>query len=221
MAGTARAYGAFSRIGRADQLLWAEDRVSFEGQFYQTKNATIYDKPANPVPIYIAASGPVNAKLAGKRADGFICTSGKNPELYREQLIPAVNTGLAETGRPHDTFDRMIEVKVSFDTDRERALTDTRFWAALSLAPEQKSDIEDSIELERLADELPIERAAERWIVSSDPEEHCKQIAEYIALGFNHLVFHAPGHDQERFLRLYAEHILPRLRSRYGNVACC
>jgi coenzyme F420-dependent glucose-6-phosphate dehydrogenase len=115
----------------------------------------------------------------------------------------------------------MIEVKVSFDSDPERALNDTRFWSALALSPEQKSDIEDPIELERLADELPIERAAERWIVSSDPDEHARRIAQYIALGFNHLVFHAPGDDQKRFLRLYAEQILPRLRSRYGNVACC
>ena len=203
------------------KLLWSEERVSFEGQYYQTKNATIYDKPAVPVPIYIAASGPVNAKLAGRRGDGFICTSGKNPELYRDTLIPALNAGLADAGRSHESFDRMIEVKVSFDTDPQRAMNDTRFWAALALSPEQKSDIEDPIELERLADELPIERAASRWIVSSNPDEHAGRIAEYIALGFNHLVFHSPGPDQERFLRLYAEQILPRLRSRYGTVGCC
>jgi coenzyme F420-dependent glucose-6-phosphate dehydrogenase len=30
------------------------------------------------------------------------------------------------------------------------------------------------------------------------------------------MVFHAPGPDQERFLRLYGEHVLPRLRRRFG-----
>jgi coenzyme F420-dependent glucose-6-phosphate dehydrogenase len=34
-----------------------------------------------------------------------------------------------------------------------------------------------------------------------------------VDLGFNHLVFHAPGPDQSRFLQLYAEQVLPRLRS--------
>jgi coenzyme F420-dependent glucose-6-phosphate dehydrogenase len=29
-------------------------------------------------------------------------------------------------------------------------------------------------------------------------------------------VFHAPGPDQARFLKLYAEHVLPRLRQRFG-----
>ena len=43
--------------------------------------------------------------------------------------------------------------------------------------------------------------------------------AYYVDLGFDHLVFHAPGPDQERFIRLYAEHVLPRLRRRFGAPA--
>ncbi|MEL6964380.1 MAG: F420-dependent glucose-6-phosphate dehydrogenase, partial [Pseudomonadota bacterium] len=63
---------------------------------------------------------------------------------------------------------------------------------------------------------LPVERAASRWIVSNDPEEHVERLSETIDLGFTHLVFHAPGQDQQRFLDLYAELVLPRLRDRYG-----
>jgi coenzyme F420-dependent glucose-6-phosphate dehydrogenase len=66
--------------------------------------------------------------------------------------------------------------------------------------------------MERLADALPTERTASRWIVSTDPEEHVQQIMFYVDLGFNHLVFHAPGNDQKRFLDLYAERVLPLLR---------
>ena len=47
------------------QRLWSEERVSFRGQFYQTEKATIYDLPAQPVPIYIAGAGPFMAKFAG------------------------------------------------------------------------------------------------------------------------------------------------------------
>jgi len=67
--------------------------------------------------------------------------------------------------------------------------------------------------MQRLADELPVERTASRFIVSTDPDEHVSQIKRYLDLGFNHLVFHAPGPDQERFLRLYGDEILPRLRA--------
>jgi len=110
----------------------------------------------------------------------------------------------------------MIEMKVSFDSDRQRALQDTRYWGALALSPEEKMNVEDALQMERLADALPVERTAKRWIVSSDPEEQVEHIRPYVELGFNHLVFHAPGPDQERFLRLYAERVVPLLRKRFG-----
>jgi coenzyme F420-dependent glucose-6-phosphate dehydrogenase len=196
--------------------LWSEERVSFDGEFYKTENATIYDRPESMVPIYIAGAGPMIARFAGQSGDGFICTSGKAPELYTETLLPNVAAGLQASGRAADAIDRMIEMKVSFDVDRDRALDDTRFWAALALSPEEKMSVEDPVEMERLADSLPVERAAKRWIVSSDPDEHVERIRPYIELGFNHLVFHAPGPDQKRFLDLYAKHVIPRLRARFG-----
>ena len=91
-------------------------------------------------------------------------------------------------------------------------MQDTRHWAALALTPEEKMSVEDPVEMERLADALPLERAASRWIVSSDPGRAGREDRPYVELGFRHLVFHAPGPDQERFLRLYGEQVLPRLR---------
>lgn len=209
----------FARLRESVRLirqLWTEDRVSFEGEYYRTEKATIYDKPAQPLPIYIAGAGPLIAKFAGQQAEGFICTSGKAPELYRETLLPNVAAGLHAAGRAAEAIDRMIEMKVSFDSDRVRALEDTRHWAALSLTPEEKVSVEDPLEMERLADQVPAERTAKRWIVSTDPDEHVERIRFYVEMGFRHLVFHAPGPDQERFLRLYSEQVLPRLRTRFG-----
>jgi coenzyme F420-dependent glucose-6-phosphate dehydrogenase len=196
--------------------LWTEERVSFEGQYYRTVAATIYDRPPQPVPIWIAASGPTAAAMAGELAEGFICTSGKAPALYRETLLPKVEEGLKRAGRPWDGIERMIEVKVSFDSDPNQAKEDTRHWAALALTPEEKVSVEDPVEMERLAAALPLERAASRWIVSADPQEQLAQIRPYVELGFTHLVFHAPGPDQARFLKLYAERVLPLLRAKLG-----
>ena len=196
--------------------LWSEPRLSFQGQFYRTEKATIYDKPDVPPPIYIAGAGPVMAKYAGQFGDGFICTSGKARELYTDTLLPNVATGVQASGRKPQDLDMMIEVKVSFDTDRKRALEDTRHWAALALSPEEKSSVEDPLEMERLADAVPTERAAKRWIVSTDPDELIEHIRPYVEMGFRHLVFHAPGTDQARFLNLYADEVLPRLRKAFG-----
>ncbi|MDQ3809338.1 MAG: glucose-6-phosphate dehydrogenase (coenzyme-F420) [Chloroflexota bacterium] len=205
----------YARLREAVTLmrqLWSRDFVSFEGTYYRTREATLYDRPPDGVPLYIAAGGPQMARYAGRAGDGFICTSGKGFELYRDQLLPALAEGAREAGRDVAQIDKMIEVKVSFDTDRQRALEDTRLWGALALTGEEKTGVEDPREMERLADALPTERTASRWIVSTDADEHVERIKTYVELGFTHLVFHAPGNDQRRFLDLYAQMVLPRVR---------
>ena len=75
--------------------------------------------------------------------------------------------------------------------------------------------VEDPVEMQRLADALPVERAASagssrtiltRW---SRGRRLCRP-------GFKHLVFHAPGPDQARFLKLFAEQVAPRMRKKFG-----
>ena len=197
------------------QQLFREEFVTFEGAFYRTHNATIYDRPDVPVPIFIAASGPAAARLAGRIGDGLICTSGKGEDLYTETLLPAVHEGCVRADRDPSRLGRMIEMKVSFDTDRARAMEDTKVWSALALTGEQKMGVEDPREMERLAKGVQ-DIAYRRWLVSDDPDEHVEQIATYIGYGFDHLVFHFPGNDQEAAIARYADQILPRLRARFG-----
>ncbi len=197
------------------QQLWRGERLTIEGEYYRTANATIYDRPEEPVPVYIAASGPAAARLAGRIADGFICTSGKGAELYVDTLLPGLVEGAEKAGRDAAGIDKMIEMKVSFDTDHAQAMEDTKIWAALALTGEQKMGIHDALEMEEAA-KLAEPVAHRRWLVSADPDEHIEQIAPYLAYGFNHLVFHFPGKDQETAIKRYGELILPRLRARFG-----
>ncbi|MDQ2797038.1 MAG: glucose-6-phosphate dehydrogenase (coenzyme-F420) [Actinomycetota bacterium] len=206
----------FARFREAVKLirqLWSEERVTFEGEYYRTDKATIYDRPEQQVPIWLASSGPAATRFAGRQGDGWITTSGKDPALYTDTLMPAIAEGAEKAGRSIKDLDMMIEVKVSFDHDAGSAAEATKFWGALGLSAEQKSGVEDPIEMQRLADELSVEQTAKRFIVSTDPDEHVDSIKRYLDLGFNHLVFHAPGPDQAKFLKLYGEEILPRLRA--------
>src|SRR5262249_25110916 len=142
------------RLAEAIELirrLWMGERVPFEGSYYRTHRATIYDRPDAPVPIYVAASGPLAAKLAGRVGDGFIMTSGKKRELY-EELTVAMEEGARAAGRDPAGIARMIEIKVSYDRDAAYARDACRWWAALSLTSEEKVGVEDPLELERLAD---------------------------------------------------------------------
>jgi coenzyme F420-dependent glucose-6-phosphate dehydrogenase len=112
-------------------------------------------------------------------------------------------------------MERMIEIKVSYDRDIERARTACHWWAALALSGEEKSGIEDPVEMERLAD-ANLDRAHTRFIVTDDPAECVERIRPYVELGFDHLVFHGPGGDQRRFLDQFSADVLPLLRERFG-----
>lgn len=206
------------RLAEAVQLireLWAGERVDFRGSYYRTERATVYDRPDEPVPIYLAASGPLAAELAGRAGDGFICTSGKGADLYTT-LLEAVGKGAAAAGRDPAAVHRMIEVKVSYDTSKEKARAACAWWAALALTQEQKAGVEDPIEMERLAD-AATDRAHTRFIVSDDPEEMVEEIGRYVQLGFTELVFHGPHPDQAHFLDLFGRDVLPRLRDCFAG----
>jgi coenzyme F420-dependent glucose-6-phosphate dehydrogenase len=98
----------FARLREAVKLikmLWTEQSVTFDGEYYHTRNATIYDRPAEPIPIYVGAGGPLVAKYAGRAGDGLICTSGKGMELYSEQLLPAFAEGAAAEERDSSALD--------------------------------------------------------------------------------------------------------------------
>jgi coenzyme F420-dependent glucose-6-phosphate dehydrogenase len=67
--------------------------------------------------------------------------------------------------------------------------------------------------MERLAD-ANLEQAHTRFICSDDPEEVVEAILAYTRMGFDELVFHAPGADQARFLDQFGADVLPLLRAR-------
>jgi coenzyme F420-dependent glucose-6-phosphate dehydrogenase len=205
-------FGRLREAVRIIRALWTEPSVTVEGEYWHVVDATVFDRPDEPVPIYVAAGGPMVARYAGRVADGFICTSGKGRELYADQLMPAVDEGLEKAGRRRDEIDRMIEVKLSWDPDPEAALENCRFWAPLSLTADQKHSIQSPAQMEEACAALPIEHVAGRWVVASRPEDVVEALRTYTDLGFDHLVVHGPGHDQERFLSTFAEQVLPGLR---------
>ncbi|MEO6019850.1 MAG: LLM class flavin-dependent oxidoreductase [Knoellia sp.] len=86
----------------------------------------MYDRPEQPVTTYVAAGGPLVARYAGRSGDGFICTSAEGRELYEDQLLPAVDEGLAKSGRTREDIDKMIEIKLSY-RDADIALHNCRF----------------------------------------------------------------------------------------------
>ena len=119
--------------------------------------------------------------------------------------------GAEKAERDPNEIRKMIEIKVSYDRDVEVAFESCKLWSALGLSHEQKAGIDDPIEMERVADENA-DKAHERFIVSNEPDEVIEKIMPYVDLGFEDLILHAPGDDQNRFLDQFAADVLPALR---------
>ena len=171
-----------------------------------------------PVPIYIGAAGPAATRLAGRIADGFITTSAaRSAELYTETLLPGAARGPRE-GRPLAGRDRHAHRGQGLARPRPAiaAREKTRFWAPLALSPEEKMGVDDPIEMQRLGEQLPIERAASRFIVSDDPDEHVERIALVHRSRVPPPRLPRPRPRPGGVPAPYGEEILPRLRARFG-----
>lgn len=193
--------------------LWSEDRVTFEGEYYRTRNATIYDRPDFDIPIHVAAGGPLAAKLAGRAGDGIIVTSGKGEELYTT-LLGAMAEGAEAAGRDPEQLDRVIEIKVSYDRDLQTAKDACKPWSALALTAEEKANIHDPVEMQRAAEGAE-DRAHTRFIVADDPQAVVEGVRFYADLGFRQLVFHLPSDDQADQLTAFTADVLPELRAAF------
>ena len=133
-------------------------------------------------------------RLAGRVADGLICTSGKGMELYRGHAASRRRRGRARrrTGAGGPRADDRDEGVVR--QRPRRALARTHGTGLRSRFPPRRR---------------PASRTPSRWSGSPtrcrpsgrraagssrrDPDEHVERIRPYLDLGFTHLVFHAPG----------------------------
>ena len=77
--------------------LFAGEKVSFDGTYYQTETAKLYSPPVGRLPVLMAAGGPKSAGFAGRYADGLI-TSVKQPGDTLAKVIEPYRRATAERG---------------------------------------------------------------------------------------------------------------------------
>ncbi|HUC06361.1 MAG TPA: TIGR03617 family F420-dependent LLM class oxidoreductase [Acidimicrobiales bacterium] len=77
--------------------------LDFEGEFYTHTLMTPVFAPRphafGPPGVFLAAVGPVMTEVAGEVADGVITHGLSSPRYLREVTLPAVERGLAKSGR--------------------------------------------------------------------------------------------------------------------------
>ena len=118
-----------------------EERLMYTGQWYQVPyqgaDATGLGKPlkstleAQPdIPIYLAAIGPQNVRLAAEIADGWLPIFF-SPQRYADVFKPAIDEGLARAGKSLAQFDIAPTVNVVVNDNLDIAYNMLRPFLAL------------------------------------------------------------------------------------------
>lgn len=182
--------------------LWTGEVTSFEGEFYEVENARLYTLPDELPPIYVAASGPKAAELAGEIGDGLITTS---PD---EELVKAFQAGGGKGKRP-----LYGQLGVVWDRDEKRARkTAHEWWPTAAIPGEAGQELPNPAHFEQLAEIVTEDMVAERIVCGPDVDRHVAKLQEYVDAGFDHVYIHQVGPDQEAFLEAYATEVLPKVR---------
>ena len=111
--------------------------LRFEGEFYRhTLMIPAFNpgpNPYGPPPIYTAGFGPRMTRVAGEVADGFFAHPFNTRRSLLENTLPALDAGLASSGRRREDLD-VICATLVVTADREEDFARVREAARKQLA---------------------------------------------------------------------------------------
>lgn len=105
------------------QLL-AGKTITYEGEMMSIWNASMKFTTRPDIPIYLAAMGPLNMRLAGEVADGAIIPHCASAQLIRPHLA-YVEEGMAKAGRSQRPK-IIARIDASVSHDRQAALREAK-----------------------------------------------------------------------------------------------
>lgn len=191
--------------------LWTESSVTFDGEFYSVRDASITPRPADPPPVWVAANARPAVERAARIGDAwFVNPHATLAELraakdaydavrrerdadtavpvFREVFVAPTTREAVETARPYlaDKYDRYL------DWGQDEAMDD----------PESLHGSFESL-------------AEDRFLLGT-PAEVCAEVERYRDLDASHLVcrVHWPGMDTERAvecIELLGDEVVPNV----------
>lgn len=104
--------------------VWREGgRLDFRGEFYQhTLMTPMFSPGKNPFgdpPIYLAGVGPAMTEVAGEVGEGFFVHPLHTERSLRTVTLPALERGLAKSGRPRSALALSAQVMIASGTSDE------------------------------------------------------------------------------------------------------
>ena len=184
--------GRFTEGLELMRAMWTQDRVDFDGRFWQAHGAAMEPKPFQKPhpPVWFGGSHPSALRRAVRLADGFMGAGSTTTADFVEQAR-IVQEALAEQGRDPATFRIAKRVYLGVDDDPRRA--QQRTGGALN-------DLYGYFGL----------KGIERVGVAGRPAGVAAELAEIAAAGAGLILLNPLFDEAEQMERLAAE-VIPQL----------
>ena len=204
----------------AMRAIWAnwhnQEPLAFTGKFYTHTLMTPMFTPTNTeygAPrVFLAAVGPMMTEVAGEVADGVIVHAFTTQKYMREVTLPAIEKGLAKSGRKREDFEisypLFVVTGATEEAMAEAAVATRRQIAFYGSTPAYKPVL-DSIGAGELQGELNTMSKQGRW------EEMGTLITDDILKEF--AVVSEPGGVADEMLSRYGD-LVDRTSAAYGGI---
>ncbi len=187
------------------RALWAGETVTHYGRVH-VEEAKLYTRPEILPRIIGAAITPETAEWVGSWADGLITTSRSHEKLLK--VVEAFHRGGGK-GKP-----MYLKVQLSYALDESEA----RFGAY----DQWRTNILENVVLAELRTPSQFDAAA-KFVkpndldnlvrISADPEQHIEWLQKDMELGFSEIILHNVNRQQQEFIEVFGERVLPALKS--------
>jgi coenzyme F420-dependent glucose-6-phosphate dehydrogenase len=174
--------------------------VTIDGGRWRVDGFQLFDLPASPPSIRVAASGAKTAKLAGELGDGLIAVK-PDPKLV-DTFHGAGGDG-PTIGQVH------VSLAGTIDEAREVAW---RWWPNGAIAGSVLSQLARPSQFEAAARDLRREAIEQTVVCATDAEMVVHAIDKFVAAGFDTIYLHQIGPDQERLADLARSDLLPHFQ---------
>jgi G6PDH family F420-dependent oxidoreductase len=178
--------------------LLAGETVDQRGTYFVIESLDLATRPAPPPPVYLAASGPSTAALAGEVGDGIIAVV---PDAHLTDVFRA--SGGA--GKPH-----LAQLHVCLGaTLHEAAQRAREWWPVAAIAPALLPELPRPREFEAATRHVEPDDMRRAVVCATDASPIVAAIDTFVAAGFDTVYLHQIGPDPQPLLDLSESELLP------------
>ncbi len=188
--------------------LFAGEKLTFRGEYYETETARLYSPLVGRVPVLMAAGGPRSAEFAGTYADGLI-TSVKDPADTVARVIGPYRRTASERGADHLVLATRWTVLADGPSQAWEALSSMR-----GLRAPGRLEATDPMELRVKADEMDPAEVLGSYAVVPDAAGLIEAYRPLVAdVGADIVSIQVMSQDPMAAIEMIGKEVLPQLRA--------